>query len=78
MPRYYFDLYAGGRTIRDDCGTELPDLKQAGERAIGALADHAQASSPNAPFAGSVTVRDADGGKLMTADMLLRSERRQA
>ncbi|WP_407658686.1 DUF6894 family protein [Methylobacterium planeticum] len=75
MPRYYFDLYAGGRAIRDDRGTELPNLKQAGEEAIGVLIDYAQTSCPSVTFEGSVTVRDAEGRKLMTTDMLLRSER---
>lgn len=77
MPRYYFDLYAGERTVRDDRGAELPDLSQIRDRAIGVLADYAQASSPSATFEGSVTVRDAEGRKLMTADMLLRSDRHQ-
>jgi hypothetical protein len=74
MPRYFFDFSDDGRVVRDEEGTELPDLDAARDEALKTLAGIARDELPDGnrrEFA--LTIRDGGDAKL-TAKLLVQVE----
>lgn len=67
MPRFYFDVSAGGHFTRDDEGLEMESIKAAEDQAVrtaGEIALEVVPKHPNSEV--SIGIRDADGFLLFT------------
>jgi hypothetical protein len=74
MPLYFFDIQDGDRRVRDNEGTELPDVQAAMNETQAALADTAKDKLPDGDRRDFIiTVREGDR-KLFTATLSLRVE----
>ena len=63
MPRYYFDIFDGTETIRDEEGINLPGIEAAMAEARRAAADMSrELMLDNAPGPIEVTIRDHTTG----------------
>ena len=75
MPRFYFDFRNGAGLMRDDEGTEHPDVKSAEQEAIEVAAAVARDHFPLGVTSIIVEVRDEQGQQVMVATVSLQVER---
>ncbi|MBX9932160.1 MAG: hypothetical protein K2Y56_11575 [Methylobacterium sp.] len=75
MPRYYFDMTAGGLCGRDEEGSDFPDLEAARREAVGALPEIARFSLDKGNDKSvAVKVRDEKGAVLFQAALTLTEQ----
>ena len=75
MPRYFFDVFDGHRTTRDELGLDVADLSQVRHEAIDALPDVAREQLPDGDdTAFFVLVRDESGQQIFKATLALKAE----
>lgn len=75
VPRYYFDMTAGGLCGRDEEGSDFPDLEAARREAVGALPEIARFSLDKGNDKSvAVKVRDEKGAVLFQAALTLTEQ----
>jgi len=76
MPYFYFDVHENDSFVKDDEGTQLPDLETAEREAADSAVEIAQDSLPQRR-GGSVTleVRDENGAQVLSVTVTLNVTR---
>ncbi|MCI0752750.1 DUF6894 family protein [Teichococcus vastitatis] len=72
MPLYFFDIFDGTQLLRDEEGSDLPDLKAARDDAVALLPDLIKSRLPEDEHRRLVvTVRDESGAAILQASLSL-------
>ena len=75
MPRYYFEINDGRRTIADEEGSDLLDRQQAEEEGVNLVLEFAREGLPDGDKrAIFCKVRDDAGALILTVSLSLKAE----